>query len=90
MLPKRTGARRESLAAWLIGELTTAGAFITDRGWETLDDPAWTGAYRIIDMFGMAGILLAVLFCLFGLLLRRYVLVAAPLVLSGQRIGSLG
>jgi hypothetical protein len=66
--------------------LTTAGAFIADRGWETLDDPAWTGAYRIIDMYGMASILLAVVFCLCGLLLRRYALVAAPLVLSAAAV----
>jgi hypothetical protein len=85
-LPKRAGARREALFAWLLGVLTTAGAFIADRGWETLDDPAWTGAYRIIDMYGMASILLAVVFSLVGLLLRRYALVAAPLVLSAAAV----
>jgi hypothetical protein len=61
--------------------LTTAGAFIADRGWETLDEPAWTGAYRVIDMFGLASIFLALSFSVFGFLLRRYALVVAPLVL---------
>lgn len=85
-LPRRARTRREALFAWLLGVLTTAGAFIADRGWETLDDPAWTGAYRITDMYGMASILLAVVFCLFGLLLRRYALVATPLVLSAAAV----
>jgi hypothetical protein len=85
-LPRRVRVRREGTFAWLIGVLTTAGAFIADRGWETLDDPAWAGAYRIIDMFGLASILLAVSFSVFGFLLRRYALVAAPLVLSAAAI----
>lgn len=85
-LPRGARARRDGLSAWLIGVLTTAGAFIADRGWETLDNPAWTGAYRVIDMFGMASILLAVVFCVFGFLLHRYALVAAPLVLSAAAI----
>lgn len=85
-LPRRAHVRREGTFAWLIGVLTTAGAFIVDRGWETLDDPAWAGAYRAIDMFGMASILLALSFSVVGFLLRRYALVAAPLVLLAAAI----
>lgn len=85
-LPRRARIRREGTLAWLIGVLTTASAFIADRGWETLDDPAWSGAYRVIDMFGLASIILALTFCVFGVLLRRHTLVAAPLVLSAAAI----
>jgi hypothetical protein len=85
-LPRRARVRREGTFAWLIGVLTTAAAFITDRGWETLDDPSWTGAYRAIDMFGLASILLAVSFSVFGVLIRRYALVATPLVLCAAAI----
>ena len=59
---------------------------IRDSGWESLDDPAWAGAYRVIDMFGLASILLAVVFSVFGCLLGRHALVAAPLVLSAAAI----
>jgi len=85
-LPRRARVRREGTFAWLIGVLKTAGAFIADRGWESLDDPAWAGAYRVIDMFGLASILLAVVFSVFGCLLGRHALVAAPLVLSAAAI----
>lgn len=70
----------------MIGLITTAAAFITDRAWESMDGPAWTGAYRVIDMFGLAGILLALGFSVFGALLGRNALVAAPLVLSAAAI----
>lgn len=85
-LPRQARARRDGMFAWLIGVLTTAGAFIADRGWETLDDPAWTGAYRVVDMFGLASILLALSFSVFGSLLRSHALVAAPLVLSAAAV----
>lgn len=85
-LPRRTRSRREGTIAWLIGVLTTASAFIAERGWETLDDPAWSGAYRVIDMFGLASIGLAIGFSIFGVLLRRYALLAAPLVLTAAAI----
>ncbi|KRE78731.1 hypothetical protein [Arthrobacter sp. Soil763] len=85
-LSRRTRGRRDGMFAWLIGVLTTAGAFITDRGWETLDDPGWSGAYRIIDMFGLASILLALSFSVVGSLLRTHALVAAPLVLLAAAV----
>ncbi|MFC9419881.1 hypothetical protein, partial [Bacillus mobilis] len=47
---------------------------------------AWTGAYRVIDMFGMASIALALGFSVFGVLLRRYAPLAAPLVLLAAAI----
>lgn len=85
-LPRRARIRREGTLAWLIGMMTTAFAFIADRGWETLDDPAWSGDYRVIDMFGLAGITLAMIFSVFGLLLRSYAVVVAPLVLAAAAI----
>jgi hypothetical protein len=82
----RAHVRREGVVAWLIGVLTTAGPFIADRSWESLDDPAWAGAFRVIDMCGIASIGLAVGFCVFGILLRRLALMAAPLVLLAAAI----
>jgi hypothetical protein len=81
-LPKAMPARRQRLLGWLTGLLGTASAFIADRGWESMDDPSWYGAFRPIDMFGSASILLAIAFCLAGWMLGRYAVVAAPLVLA--------
>jgi hypothetical protein len=81
-LPRRVSTRRQTIIAWLIALVTTAGAFVADRGWETLDDDAWEGAYRTLDMFGLASILLAGLFAVGGWGLRRHAVAAAPLVLA--------
>ena len=81
-LPKPMSAKRRRLLGWLTGLFGTAAAFIADRGWEAMDDPSWYGAFRLIDMFGSASILLASAFCLAGWMLGRHAVVAAPLVLA--------
>ncbi|GAA3696946.1 hypothetical protein GCM10023081_37390 [Arthrobacter ginkgonis] len=81
-LPRRTPAWRQMLVAWLIGAVTTGAAFVGDRAWETLDDDAWEGQFRLIDMLGLSGLYLAVAFTFGGWLLRRVAAVAAPLVLG--------
>lgn len=80
-LPRRTSVRRQTIIAWLIALVTTAGAFVADRGWETLDEDAWQGAYRTVDMFGLASLLLVGLFAVGGWGLRGHAVAAAPLVL---------
>jgi hypothetical protein len=79
---KRKISRRRQLFSWLTGLSGTVGAFIADRGWEAMDDPAWTGGYSFIDMIGGASILLAVAFAVFGWMLGRLSVAAAPLVLA--------
>ncbi|WP_146617530.1 hypothetical protein [Arthrobacter globiformis] len=81
-LPKRVSSRRLGILGWLTGLLGTAGAFIADRGWESFDDPSWYGTFRLIDMVGIASILLATGFCVLGWMLGRHAVVAAPLVLG--------
>ncbi|TSE15724.1 hypothetical protein B1A87_007255 [Arthrobacter sp. KBS0703] len=82
VLPKPFSSRRQRILGWLTGLLGTGSAFVTDRGWESLDDPGWFGAFRFIDMMGIAGVLLAVAFSVFGWMLGRKAVVAAPLVLA--------
>ncbi|MDQ0617793.1 hypothetical protein [Arthrobacter globiformis] len=81
-LPKRISSRRLTILGWLTGLLGTAAALIADRGWESFDEPSWYGAFRFIDMMGIASILLASAFCVLGWMLGRYAVVAAPLVLG--------
>jgi hypothetical protein len=66
----------------LIVVLTVAGSFIADRAWETLNDDAWTGAYRAVDLFGLVSLGVAGIFVLTGWALHRHAIIAAPLVLS--------
>lgn len=83
-VPLRAPAKPVRLVAWLIGLLTTAVAFVLDRGWEGFDDdsvPAWDGPYRMIDMFGLAGIGLAIVFGLAGWATGRFAVVLSPAVL---------
>ncbi|MGN7252642.1 hypothetical protein [Arthrobacter sp. SAFR-014] len=81
-LPERIPSRRLRFLGWLTGLFGTAAAFIADRGWESFGDPSWYGAFRFIDMMGIASILLASGFCVLGWMLGRYAVVAAPLVLG--------
>lgn len=81
-LPLRPSPGRQRVIAWLICVAATVAAFIADRAWETLDDDAWAGPYRIIDMFGLSGILLAFLFSLGGWMFGRLAMAMAPLVLA--------
>ncbi|WP_434995130.1 hypothetical protein [Arthrobacter sp. Ld5] len=80
-VPLRGRARWAGVVPWLIVVLTVAGSFIADRAWETLDDDAWTGAYRAVDLFGLLSLSVAGIFVLIGWALHRRAIIAAPLVL---------
>lgn len=81
-LPVRLPTWRRMVGAWAIGVLTTVGAFVADRGWETLDADAWAGPFRVTDMLGLSGLFLSTAFTLGGWALGGRAVIAAPLVLA--------
>lgn len=70
------------VGAWAIGALTTVGAFVADRGWETVDAEAWEGPFRVTDMLGLSGLFLSMTFALGGWVLGGRAVIVAPLVLA--------
>ena len=60
-----------------------------DRGWEGLTDetvPAWEGSYRLLDMFGLAGIGLVTVFALAGWATGRFAVLLSPAALLAAAI----
>lgn len=58
------------------------GAFVADRGWETINAEAWEGPFRVTDMLGLSGLFLSMAFTLGGWVLGGRAVIAAPLVLA--------
>ncbi|PQZ93640.1 hypothetical protein CQ018_08225 [Arthrobacter sp. MYb227] len=81
-LPRRQTKLRQNVVAVSIALLTTIAAFVVDRGWATFDEDAFLGPYRTIDMYGLAGLYLAVAFSLGGWAMGRLAVPTAPLVLA--------
>lgn len=85
-LPQRQSKRRQNLVAVSLALLTTVVAFIADRGWETFDEDAFEGAYRAVDMYGLASLTLAIAFSLAGWSIGRLAVPIAPLVLASAAV----
>ena len=81
-LPTGPSRKRQLVVACLSVAMTTVVTFVADRAWETFDDDAWEGPYRAIDMLGLSGLLMAVLFSVGGWFLGRLAVGAAPFVLA--------
>lgn len=80
-LPLRPASVRQMVVACLICFGTTAVAFIADRGWESFEQDAWTGSYRIIDMWGLSALLIATVFSVIGWAFGRFAVAMVPLIL---------